>query len=263
MSWNKNYKKYSILGFLLCSTIACHGATTAPFVLTLDEGSESDFQTDFESEDGNSSEIENETEFNSDLDRRDTQSETEHEFSTNVEQNSDTSEQNADSTEHESFPQETETTNASDSDSEFLIVTDSGSISDADTESATDTDVRESDDETQDCPGSCQYNRISSEELKDSGLTAGFYIDPSVSSYFLCDNGTETMGYETYPVYSGWIRDNSFDCPGIGLYCCRPQTVYDRYCTDFGGTCEPSGHPAEGPGFCAFASNECVLGDTQ
>lgn len=260
MSWTLEISKISAaaISFLV---IACHGAITAPFVLNSEGDSESDFQTDSESVDGNSTETESETEFNSDSDRQDTLTDSEKETESLIE--SDTSEPNTDSIDPESSQEDTETINASDSEQESSDVSASDSIPDADTESATDTDENESDEETPDCPGSCQYNRISSEELKASGLTAGFYIDPSVSSYLLCDNGTTGLGYETFPVYSGWIRDNSFHCSGIGRYCCRPQTAYDRYCSDFGGLCEPSGHPGEGPGFCALASNECVLGDTQ
>lgn len=265
MSWTLETSKIfaATISFLV---IACHGAITAPFALNSEGDSESDFQTDSESEDGNTDTTDvimdtfsqDGTESNSDSDRLDN---TDPQQQTDL-LSSDTSEPNSDSIETESYQEDTETINASDSEPESSEVSASDSIPDADTESVTDTDESESDEETPDCPGSCQYNRISSEELKASGLTAGFYIDPSVSSYLLCDNGTTGLGYETFPVYSGWIRDNSFHCSGIGRYCCRPQTAYDRYCSDFGGLCEPSGHPGEGPGFCAFASNECVLGDT-
>ena len=263
MSWKQVTSSIygAMISFLV---IACHGATTAPFVLNSETGSESAFQMDSASEGGNTDTTTDtvtleETDYSSDSDVPD---------DTDVLQQtdllpSDTAEQNDDSTETESFHEDTEIISDSASDTESSDAFPSDSISDADTESGTDTDENESDEETPDCPGSCQYNRISTEELKDSGLTGGFYIDPSVSSYLLCDDGTSGLGYETFPVYSGWIRDNSYHCSGIGRYCCRPQTEYDRYCSDFGGICEPSGHPGEGPGFCAFASNECVLGDNQ
>jgi hypothetical protein len=109
------------------------------------------------------------------------------------------------------------------------------------------------------CPGSCQYNAISSTDLEASGIAGGFYIDTEVSSYLLCL--TKTGEFPTdlqggIPVFNGWIRDNGFPCPN-GEYCCRPKIATDVYCNETGGTCVPSVNPGEGAGYCAFASNAC------
>ncbi len=247
----------------LVSIFGCRGAYTPSFVLTTDE----DTETDSDSDDSTETSLDT-WEEDSQGDSVETLEDTDTADQSASDTDQDTvvlsdSESDADSeSETNSDPNDTalngsETESISDSEGESEDVTSSDSISDADLDTGTDTDESNTTDDPSACPGSCQYNRFTKEELEVSGLLNGFSIDPSVSTILLCDNGTDGMGFETYPVYSGWIRDNGYQCHGIGLYCCRPQNEYDQYCSDFGGVCEPSNNPGEGAGFCAFASNEC------
>ena len=252
------------------STLNCRGAFTPSFELVTDEDTETDFESDpFSDMNSDTETNDNETEsttispLNTDLEAENTDEDSESDTEPDISTSSDTVSDEDSESEHnsekeidtETDPSSTESILDSGGDSE--TVTSSDSISDAGFDTDTDSDENNTTDDKPACPGSCQYNRYTREDVEASGLTEGFSIDPSVNSILICDDGTEGKGFETYPIYTGWIRDNSFECHGIGLYCCRPQTIYDLYCTETGGTCVPSPYPGDGAGFCAFASNEC------
>ena len=252
--------------FFVCLVLitGCRGAYTPFFELNTDE----DTETVFESEiftDMNSDIVTPDTDIivqSSDIDT-DTTTQLSSDEDTDEDSESDTVSDEDSESEHNSESEtETETESSStesisDSGEDSETVTSSDSMSDADTDTDTDSGENNTSDDITDCPGSCQYNRYTREEIEASDLINGFSIDPSVNSILICDDGTDGKGFETYPVYTGWIRDDSFECHGIGLYCCRPQTVYDLYCSETGGICVPSSQPGEGAGFCAFASNGC------
>ena len=245
------------------SIMGCRGAFTPSFELVTDEDTATDFKSDSCTEttsdtctDDNPTESlqqeDTDTDSASDSETaRDTFS------SSDLESDADSGSELSTQTEEETENDESETESISYSGEDSETVTSSDSISDAGFDTDTDSDENNTTDDKPSCPGSCQYNRYTREDLEASGLTEGFSIDPSVNSILICDDGTEGKGFETYPIYTGWIRDNSFECHGIGLYCCRPQTINDLYCTETGGTCVPSPYPGDGAGFCAFASNEC------
>src|SRR4030042_1350494 len=138
----------------------------------------------------------------------------------------------------------------------FSLDTDADTDTDTDTDADTDTDT-----DTDDCPGSCQYNEIATQDLIDSEIATGIFIDRSEETYLLCDNGEEKMGFkfdDGFASYIGWIRDNSVVCPK-NQYCCRPQTGEDHYCHEMGGGCVAFDTLGGGPGFCVFASNACEV----
>ena len=249
------------LMIFLCLVLimGCRGAYTPFFELNTDEDTETVSESDHFLDTTSDTETDKtETEsttispFNTDSENDNTDEDLESETEPDISTSSDTV-----SDEDSESESEHNTESILDSGEDSETVTDSESISDADTDSDTESGENNTSDDITDCPGSCQYNRYTREELEASDLIGGFSIDPSVNSILICDDGTEGKGFETYPVYTGWIRDNSFKCFGIGLYCCRPQTVYDLYCSETGGTCVPSPHPGDGAGFCAFASNGC------
>lgn len=152
-----------------------------------------------------------------------------------------------------------------DSDSYSDMESDSGTDSDfyGDSDLDTDTDTNSEDysdsDDVSNCPGSCQYNEVSSTTLIASGIAGGFYVDPSIEFYLMCTDQKGSFITHTennIPIYDGWILDTSYEC-AEGLYCCRPQRSADKYCNDTGGTCIPSDTIETGSGFCAFPSNTC------
>lgn len=245
------------------STLNCRGAFMPSFELVTDEDTETDFESDSCTETISDICTDDKPTESLQQEDTDTDSDSDSETEPDISSSSDSvSDADSDSelstqTEKETENDESETESISDSGGDSETVTSSDSISDAGLDTDTDSDENNTTDDNTACPGSCQYNRYTREDLEASGLTDGFSLDPSVNSILICDDGTEGKGFETYPFYTGWIRDNSFECHGIGMYCCRPQTIYDLYCTETGGTCVPSPYPGEGAGFCAFASNEC------
>ncbi|MDD5547226.1 MAG: hypothetical protein PHO67_08755 [Candidatus Omnitrophica bacterium] len=246
------------------SMFGCRGAYTPLFELVTDEDTETDYDSEKSTETVSDTwEEDNQRDSVVEI-QRDTYTEEVSDsdmgpdtfISSDSESEEDSeSDQNSDPKDSDSNGSETEV--ISDSDEESETVTSSDSISDAGFDTDTESDESNTTDDISACPGSCQYNRFTKEELEATGLLNGFSIDPSVSTILLCDNGSDGMGFETFPIYSGWIRDNAYQCDGIGRYCCRPQNAYDQYCSEIGGTCAPSATPGEGAGFCAFASNEC------
>lgn len=161
----------------------------------------------------------------------------------------------------ESFQTDSNQSSDLDSDTESDLETDTAFHTDTDSDIGTDTDsgpFAGSDDES-DCPGSCQYNEVSSTTLIASGIAGGFYVDPSIESYLMCTDQKGSFITHTennIPMYDGWILDTSYECAD-GLYCCRPQRSADKYCNETGGTCMPSDTIETGAGFCAFPSNTC------
>ena len=256
---------WTVLMFV--SNTGCRGAFTPSFELDTEEDSEKVFESEPISDTTSDTETENneiETTdlfpFNTDSGNENTDSDSDSETEPDIFFSSD-SVSDADSGEELSTQTEDETESILDSGEDSENVTSSDSISDAGLDTDIDSDENNTTDDNFGCPGSCQHNRYTREELEVSGLIAGFSIDPSVNSILICDNGTAEKGFQTFPIYSGWIRDNSYQCDDIREYCCRPQTVFDVYCSDTGGTCVPSSSAGDGAGFCAFASNECKQGD--
>lgn len=165
----------------------------------------------------------------------------------------DLSTENSGSDSNQSLDLDSDTESDSGTDSDFSTDTDS------DIDMDTDSDTVSGLDDESDCPGSCQYNEVSSTTLIASGIAGGFYVDPSIEFYLMCENDEGAFITHTendIPIYDGWILDTSYSC-AEGLYCCRPQRSADKYCNETGGTCMPTDTIETGSGFCAFPSNTC------
>lgn len=257
--FTRHTKPACLLFLALCQ---CSGKTTPFFELTTEGDSEtendSDLFTDIVSD---TCEIESciPTDTNQDI-VADSESETEPDtlVSSDSESVADSeSEQPSEMIDTDLGSSETES--ISDSESDLQTVTDSESIQDADSDTDTESEENNTSDDTSACPGSCQYNPISSIDLIAIVGIENIYVDPSAESYLLCADSEGEFDLDrqtTINTFGGWIRDNNYECP-LGSYCCRPQTDEDQYCVEAGGNCDRSDNPGEGPGYCIFASSEC------